>query len=70
MYGRSIGSLNVYLNTSNRLTLWWRKSGNKGNQWLQGTVGIGKKTQPFQILIQGKESGLKITPAGSMDNVR
>lgn len=55
MYGSSIGSLNVYLNISNRLTLWWRKSGNKGNKWLPGTVGIGKKVKPFQILFQGKE---------------
>lgn len=55
MYGSSIGSLNVYLNISNRLTLWWRKSGNKGNTWLQGTVGIGKKIKPFQILFQGEE---------------
>jgi len=54
MYGSSIGSLNVYLNVSNRLTLWWRKSGNKGNAWKQGMVGIGKKTQPFQVLFQGK----------------
>lgn len=54
MYGSSIGSLNVYLNVSNRLTLWWRKSGSKGNVWKQGMVGIGKKTRPFQVLFQGK----------------
>ena len=53
MYGSSIGSLNVYLNVSNRLTLWWRKSGSKGNVWKRGIVGIGKKTQPFQVLFQG-----------------
>ena len=55
MYGYSVGSLNVYLNISNRLTLWWRKSGSKGNQWRQAVVGIGKKIAPFQILIQGQE---------------
>lgn len=55
MYGFSVGSLNVYLNISNRLTLWWRKSGSKGNQWRQAVVGIGKKIAPFQILIQGQE---------------
>lgn len=56
MYGSSIGSLNVYLNISNRLTLWWRKSGSKGNVWKQGTVGIGKKIQPFQVVIQGENA--------------
>ena len=55
MYGYSVGSLNVYLNISNRLTLWWRKYGSQGNQWRQAVVGIGKKIAPFQILIQGQE---------------
>jgi hypothetical protein len=34
--------------------MWWYKSGNQGNLWQKGVVGIGKRFQPFQILIQGE----------------
>ena len=48
-----MGSLNVFVNSSNQISLWWRKSGNQGNKWLKGVVGIGARDKPFQIIFRG-----------------
>lgn len=54
MYGSSIGSLSVYLNVSSNTKLWWRKYGYQGNQWYKGVVGIGKRSNAFQVIFLGK----------------
>ncbi|EDO47788.1 predicted protein [Nematostella vectensis] len=54
MWGSTIGDLSVYVNVSDSLRLWWYKSGDQGNKWQKGVVGIGKRTQPFQLLFQAR----------------
>ena len=53
MYGRQMGSLNVYAySISNETTLLWALDGDKGNEWRNGRVNI-KSTQPFKLIIEG-----------------
>lgn len=41
MYGPNVGYLNVYLKKNGVLGRpIWRRNGNKGNQWRQGTINI------------------------------
>ena len=53
MYGSSIGTLNVYINSLSGVTttlseLNWQLSGNRGNKWLQGRLPISSKTS-YQV---------------------
>ena len=43
MYGRTIGTLNLYQVVGQTETLIWTLSGNKGNSWFSGQVPVGKK---------------------------
>ena len=51
MWGEGTGSLNVYTNISNRATLLWSQSGNKGNQWLNAQVSV-KSAATFRLVIE------------------
>ena len=50
MYGTHIGSLNVYVRTSTTgpMNQIWSKSGDQGDVWIKGTVGISV-SQNFQV---------------------
>ena len=53
MYGRHIGTLNVHLSVSSpssdtESVLIWSRSGNKGDQWLNGQVSI-KSSRSFRL---------------------
>ncbi|ESO97870.1 hypothetical protein LOTGIDRAFT_152977 [Lottia gigantea] len=54
MFGRSIGTLNVYIvkgrNTGKPV---WTKQGDQGNQWNLASISIPKSTQPYQIMFEG-----------------
>ena len=54
MYGPTIGSLRVYLNATGQLNEHWIKYGDQGNQWREATIGIGKQSNPFRIIIEGE----------------
>ena len=43
MYGRTIGTLNLYQVVGQTETLIWTLSGDKGNSWFSGQVPVGKK---------------------------
>ena len=49
MFGSSIGTLNIYVNVSGTETLVWRLSGNKGNQWKNGQVNVGKTAGSYKV---------------------
>ena len=51
MYGREMGTLNVHLNVSNKLTLVWSRSGDKGFRWLSGQVHL-LSSRSFHISIE------------------
>ena len=42
MLGTSIGSLNIYVNTSGTEYLIWSLSGNQNSKWLNGQVNVGR----------------------------
>ena len=31
----------------------WSKSGNQGDQWIQGQISLGSSNSPFQIMFEG-----------------
>ncbi len=51
MYGKGMGSLNLYVNVSNTTSLLWTQNGNKGNQWNNGQVAI-KSGKSFRLMIE------------------
>ena len=50
MYGKDMGTLNIYSNVSNKNVLLWSHSGDKGNQWLNGKISI-KSSRSFRVNI-------------------
>ena len=53
MYGRNIGSLNVYMNTLNQgMVRKWSSNGAQGNTWMRNSVTLDSNT-PFQVIIEG-----------------
>lgn len=54
MYGPTIGSLRVYLNSTGHMTRHWVKSSDQGNKWHKTSIGIGKQSNPFRIVIEGR----------------
>ena len=48
MYGRSMGSLVVYVKDNTRTAQVWKKSGNQGNQWQKGQVTL-KSPLSYQV---------------------
>ncbi|XP_035695557.1 MAM and LDL-receptor class A domain-containing protein 1-like [Branchiostoma floridae] len=51
MYGSTVGSLNVYRDsTSNRV---WSMSGNQGNAWQKASVDFSSSSSYFQIIFEG-----------------
>jgi hypothetical protein len=54
MYGPTIGSLRVYLNSSGQTVQHWVKYGDQGNKWQKTIIGIGKQNNPFRIIIEGE----------------
>ncbi|XP_025084916.1 MAM and LDL-receptor class A domain-containing protein 1-like [Pomacea canaliculata] len=51
MYGPSINSLNVYIQTASNLTKAWTRTGTQGNQWLYGEISIADYDK-CQIIIE------------------
>ena len=59
MYGRDMGTLNVHLNVSNKLTLVWSRSGDKGKRRLSGQVFI-VSSRSFHLSIEAlRGSGIR-----------
>ncbi|EDO47787.1 predicted protein [Nematostella vectensis] len=52
MYGATIGTLNIWMAVNNTKILMWQRSGNKGDNWLQGQLQISSSTQ-YQIIFEG-----------------
>jgi hypothetical protein len=52
MNGVKTGDLNIYINTSDALTLLWKQSGNKGEGWLNGRVKI-LSSRGYRLIIEG-----------------
>ena len=51
MYGKTIGTLNIYQKTGGVEKLIWTLSGNLGNKWFSGQVAAGKaKTYQVQAV--------------------
>ena len=48
MYGSSMGSLRVFKTENGVETLLWEKSGDQGNQWLEGKTNFTSKS-PFKV---------------------
>lgn len=50
MYGFTMGSLNVYFKREDSAPqLMFSKSGNQGNQWLNGIFNLPKSNVSFQV---------------------
>jgi len=45
MHGSTIGSLSVYVKTTNLKSPSWKKAGTQGNRWLSATLDISQKGQ-------------------------
>ncbi|WAR02785.1 MLRP2-like protein [Mya arenaria] len=53
MYGRTIGSLNVYIRTQDlSVSQIWSRSGSKPNVWTRGSINL-VYNQPFEIIVEG-----------------
>ncbi|XP_074619878.1 uncharacterized protein LOC141878749 isoform X1 [Acropora palmata] len=52
MYGGSLGSLIIYLNTSSNETVEWIKSGNHPDQWFEAAVFFNTSVE-YQIVLEG-----------------
>ncbi|XP_067042177.1 uncharacterized protein [Acropora muricata] len=52
MYGGSMGSLIIYLNTSSNETVEWIKSGNHPDQWFEAVVFFNTSVE-YQIVLEG-----------------
>jgi MAM domain. len=52
MFGKSIGTLNIYVNVSGSETLVWRLNGNKGNRWMNGQVNVGRTAGSYKVGFQ------------------
>ena len=52
MYGVKTGDLSIYINASDTLTLLWRQSGNKKQEWLNGRVKI-LSSRGYRLVIEG-----------------
>ncbi|XP_067040958.1 uncharacterized protein [Acropora muricata] len=52
MYGGSMGSLIIYLNTSSIETVEWIKSGNHPDQWFEAAVFFNTSVE-YQIVLEG-----------------
>ncbi|XP_055943864.1 MAM and LDL-receptor class A domain-containing protein 2-like isoform X2 [Argiope bruennichi] len=57
MYGKNVNQLNIYTTIKDKdakdYKRIWRQTGEVGNFWMRGTVGLNE-TVPFQIIIEGK----------------
>ncbi|XP_031568761.1 MAM and LDL-receptor class A domain-containing protein 1-like [Actinia tenebrosa] len=52
MYGRSVGTLAVFIdNISGRTQVWWKR-GNQADQWLHAVIPLSSSTA-FKIIIEG-----------------
>lgn len=44
MYGKSVGSLTVYMENSSGRTNLWTRDGNQGNDWLEANIPLSSPT--------------------------
>ena len=49
MYGRSMGSLVIYMKTNNSETVEWIKSGKHPNQWLEAVIFLNSSAH-YQVI--------------------
>eukprot|EP00794_Sanderia_malayensis_P017044 gene17044-18759_t len=70
MYGSSIGSLNVYIQTGSSLpsTAAWSRTSNQGNQWLIGQLSI-TTTNNYKVVIEGVR-GRSFTGDIAIDDIK
>ncbi|XP_015764618.1 PREDICTED: uncharacterized protein LOC107343549 isoform X6 [Acropora digitifera] len=67
MYGGSMGSLIIYLNTSSNETVEWIKSGNHPDQWFEAVLFFNTSVE-YQIVLEGVR-GSDIASNIAIDNI-
>ncbi|XP_067041831.1 uncharacterized protein [Acropora muricata] len=67
MYGGSMGSLIIYLNTSSNETVEWIKSGNHPDQWFEAAVFFNSSFE-YQIVLEGVR-GSDFASSIAIDNI-
>jgi hypothetical protein len=53
MFGKTVGTLNMYYRSGITETLLYSVSGNRGNKWMENFVKMPTCIDDFQIVLEG-----------------